>query len=463
MSFFSRAALVSLLCIGVTLPQLTLAVDSTGGRCFCELHIEYISLSEGYDPDDMTEDKTVELGPTYATTNEENCPAACTQYADDEDGITKRITVTGSDYSYPSEEAARAAAVTEAVEKARDYIQPNLNVSIPGLTFSDILNENGILKINFLPEYLNGLYRYALGAAAIVAVIMIMIGGAQYILGSGLGSIEAGKKRITNAVTGLVLVLGAYTMLVLVNPSLVTFAGVELEYIKPDPWIVAEATEAVSGSGCQSVKGLVASCTKQELASSKWSSEVTASINAIAKAKNVDPILLATHLEKEGGVSRINNWTTRIGPCGEIGPAQFMPTTFDGIVKPSTRCCTKIARKNGIKERDRTACTSTTDTWPPPSSEFPNCNSEICGNCQVPDQSCRDYFDTTKNAEAFEDAVKAQAQLIKMNLTYVTGDLASAMCAYNGGVNSTSSAAATYARSAATIYASTCAASGGSN
>ena len=231
MSFFSRAALVSLLCIGVTLPQLTLAVDSTGGRCFCELHIEYISLSEGYDPDDMTEDKTVELGPTYAITNEENCPAACTQYADDEDGITKRITVTGSDYSYPSEEAARAAAVTEAVEKARDYIQPNLNVSIPGLTFSDILNENGILKINFLPEYLNGLYRYALGAAAIVAVIMIMIGGAQYILGSGLGSIEAGKKRITNAVTGLILVLVSYTLLYLVNPELTTFSAVEVDVV----------------------------------------------------------------------------------------------------------------------------------------------------------------------------------------------------------------------------------------
>lgn len=214
-------------------PTQTHAVDSTGGRCFCDVTVqERINRDHPLLPGDIIEQSTKELGEEYATTDESSCTSACEQYADDQYlGSAYKATVTETRYTYPSEADTQAVIEAEAEEKASSYLFPNLNVDIPGLTFSDILQKNGKLQISFLPEYINGLYRYLLGAGAIIAIVMIMIGGAQYILGSGLGSIEAGKKRITNAVTGLVLLLAAFTLLYIVNPSLTEFGSVEVELV----------------------------------------------------------------------------------------------------------------------------------------------------------------------------------------------------------------------------------------
>ncbi len=209
------------------------AVDKTGGTCACTVTIHPIAVDpDGHPYPDSSE--VVSLGTQYDyTTDASSCATACTTYAADREGfgLSNRVRVTGSDYLTPSEAESHAAAQATAEKTAASYLKPSLTVSIPGLTFSDILNENGILHINFLPEYLNGIYRYALGAGALIAVVMIMIGGAQYILGSGMGSVEAGKKRITNAVTGLVLLLSAYALLYIVNPSLTIFSSVDVSLV----------------------------------------------------------------------------------------------------------------------------------------------------------------------------------------------------------------------------------------
>ena len=84
-------------------------------------------------------------------------------------------------------------------------------------------------------DYINLLYTYSLSIAAIIAVVMIMIGGVQYVIGSGTGgeAVTAARKRITNAVTGLVLLLFAYLVLNTVNPALVKFKVLQLPLIKP--------------------------------------------------------------------------------------------------------------------------------------------------------------------------------------------------------------------------------------
>ena len=83
-------------------------------------------------------------------------------------------------------------------------------------------------------DYINLLYTYSLSIAAIIAVVMIMIGGVQYVIGSGTGgeAVTAARKRITNAVTGLVLLLFAYLVLNTVNPALVKFKVLQLPLIK---------------------------------------------------------------------------------------------------------------------------------------------------------------------------------------------------------------------------------------
>lgn len=71
--------------------------------------------------------------------------------------------------------------------------------------------------------YINAFYQWILGAAALFAVIMIMVGAVQYMMsgGSSHGVGEA-RKRIFGALIGLVILLGAYLILNTVNPQLLT-------------------------------------------------------------------------------------------------------------------------------------------------------------------------------------------------------------------------------------------------
>jgi len=71
-----------------------------------------------------------------------------------------------------------------------------------------------------LERYLPGLFNLAIGIAAVAAVLMIVIGGFQYISSDALTGKSQGKQRIQNAVFGLILVIGAYLILYTINPKL---------------------------------------------------------------------------------------------------------------------------------------------------------------------------------------------------------------------------------------------------
>ncbi len=62
---------------------------------------------------------------------------------------------------------------------------------------------------------------YLIYAAVILAVIMITIGGVEYIISIVPGKKEQGKKRIWNAIYGLILLFAAYMILRTINPALV--------------------------------------------------------------------------------------------------------------------------------------------------------------------------------------------------------------------------------------------------
>jgi len=71
-----------------------------------------------------------------------------------------------------------------------------------------------------LPVYLRGLVVAAVGIAIVLAVIMIVMGGIQYVLAAIPSSKEEGKKRIMGALSGLLLVLLSYILLQAINPEL---------------------------------------------------------------------------------------------------------------------------------------------------------------------------------------------------------------------------------------------------
>lgn len=86
-----------------------------------------------------------------------------------------------------------------------------------------------------LTDYLSALFKYAITVAAVLAVIMIVIGGMQYIGASGNTSVvEDAKDRIYWAIVGLILALGSWLILNTINPNLknLELKGIEKQSIK---------------------------------------------------------------------------------------------------------------------------------------------------------------------------------------------------------------------------------------
>lgn len=72
-------------------------------------------------------------------------------------------------------------------------------------------------------EYIRQIYWYILGLTIALSVLMMVVGGVEYTLiwASESKKSEA-KKRITDAIIGLIIGLGSYLILYTINPQLVS-------------------------------------------------------------------------------------------------------------------------------------------------------------------------------------------------------------------------------------------------
>lgn len=79
-----------------------------------------------------------------------------------------------------------------------------------------------VSKVSDLGDYIQKGYNLLLGIAVTIAIVMVMVGGLQYVIGAGAPEqVSKAKHRIQNAVIGLALLLCAYVILYTVNPQLV--------------------------------------------------------------------------------------------------------------------------------------------------------------------------------------------------------------------------------------------------
>lgn len=73
-----------------------------------------------------------------------------------------------------------------------------------------------------LPICVNQIYVWSLGVAALLAVLMTVLGGYYYMTSAGNAEqADKGKEYIWGAVIGLTLLFGAYLLLRTINPDLV--------------------------------------------------------------------------------------------------------------------------------------------------------------------------------------------------------------------------------------------------
>ena len=88
---------------------------------------------------------------------------------------------------------------------------------IPGLV------EPGTSQTN-LAVFLPAVVKLMIGLATAFALLMIFYGGIQYLTTAASSGKSAGRDTITNAIVGLLLTIGAYTLLYTINPRLVSFS-----------------------------------------------------------------------------------------------------------------------------------------------------------------------------------------------------------------------------------------------
>src|SRR3990167_8970154 len=89
---------------------------------------------------------------------------------------------------------------------------------IPGLTQGATADTAG------LANFFNNLYKFAIGMASVLAIIMIILGGLQYATQDIPGAKQEGKDRILQAILGLILVLSPALVFSIINPNILNLS-----------------------------------------------------------------------------------------------------------------------------------------------------------------------------------------------------------------------------------------------
>jgi hypothetical protein len=96
----------------------------------------------------------------------------------------------------------------------------NMLIKIPGVP--EKITFDGSTKP--VAQYIQGVYKYAVGTVGIVAAIVLMYGGVIWLTAGGNSSrVDEAKSWIGAALTGLVLTMTSYLLLSTINPELVDF------------------------------------------------------------------------------------------------------------------------------------------------------------------------------------------------------------------------------------------------
>jgi len=114
-------------------------------------------------------------------------------------------------------------------------------VGIPGFIGEKDV-EDGFLLGNFLVA----LYKYLISLSGAVVVIILILGGSEWVFAGGdRGKISKAKERIKNAFIGMTLVSCSYLILYTINPAMLNIVPIKVGYIEP---ILVEDTTVDMGS-----------------------------------------------------------------------------------------------------------------------------------------------------------------------------------------------------------------------
>ena len=108
-------------------------------------------------------------------------------------------------------------------------------------------------------NYLNVMINLFIGLCAVLAMIMIIMGGIQYMTSELISGKEAGKEQIIHAILGLLLAVGAWALLNTINPDLLK---ISLGDVKPVTITIDPETESAPWTGTAQLTSPTSTCTE---------------------------------------------------------------------------------------------------------------------------------------------------------------------------------------------------------
>lgn len=108
-----------------------------------------------------------------------------------------------------------------------------------------------------LSQFLNNLYRLAIGVAAVIAVLQIMRAGIMYMGGDSVTEKKEAKNLIGLSIAGLVLVLSPVVVFSVINPEILSLRINNIEELAPTPGEVAGQGDGTCSVACDASEGQI--------------------------------------------------------------------------------------------------------------------------------------------------------------------------------------------------------------
>lgn len=173
---------------------------------------------------------------SITSTTGDQCNTVCAKYT----SYSLTCTLTDGTKNSPVAQGTVTLATPTtpaSSEPVKDPIVPLLNIQIPGFKgFDKPVVSEGYTTSDFIGPYIIAVYNFILPAAALVAVVMMMVGGLQYVLSRGKEKyISKAKERITGAITGIILLLLVYNIAFFINPAATVFSALKVQTVQEIP------------------------------------------------------------------------------------------------------------------------------------------------------------------------------------------------------------------------------------
>lgn len=145
---------------------------------------------------------------------------------------------TSSGYSFTRYICCCKNATTVKEATPPKFEIPQMQVEIPTVKLSKVNctpddKGNYDCQVPWIGEYIAGIYNYGLSIAGILAAIVLMAGGLLWLVSGGDASkITQAKDLILGAITGLIILMTSYILLIQINPELVKMKSISISSIK---------------------------------------------------------------------------------------------------------------------------------------------------------------------------------------------------------------------------------------